>query len=479
MNINPVEMLLSESYELKVLVPCGENNFMGLIKMNPYSITLQVNGEESLSRKYSYGFENIEKLECAEYINGRSVILYGLEFKGGSRSRITSPSGDSVVHFKAEYEASYSIIGFFSHPNYQFFSGISVSSKCIREWASITKRQQNILLNLSRGEGVFDQDEELLCELSRPIGDDLFLSVDYSPSASFSLDDLSCSNNLHISMNLLFCNGLSSAEVYEKYLDLYSLMFFVMGGHLDIEKILIHGNYNREEIFLFYPQLKRKKVSQNNYKLFPLGKDLFDPSLGLPAFPDTAIENYFLLNRSDREIFYKYLRYRGMESAEERYLGFFRLLERLCHVRKNFVDPSKLDKLIRKSKPFLTKYFDGDTRNITSLLAKLKHSNKNKYNTLSCMQKFYARFPEGHDDKLMYNKDSLVELCKLRNDITHANDTEIEQLEMEGKTTFIEMLLVYALFEKIGIGFEITKKIIYRMHGFSRIRNHEPVVWCR
>ncbi len=138
-----------------------------------------------------------------------------------------------------------------------------------------------------------------------------------------------------------------------------------------------------------------------------------------------------------------------MENPEERFLGYFRILESLCFNKKSYLDEVLLEKLSNRIKPYLIKVF-GDKKSVTSFLKGLPRYNNSKYNTQKCILDFYLKIPVLLSGTWKLEKSNIGEICKLRNDITHANDYSISDSRLEENVKFIEVLLVFSLFEKLA-----------------------------
>jgi hypothetical protein len=182
--------------------------------------------------------------------------------------------------------------------------------------------------------------------------------------------------------------------------------------------------------------------------------DVFPHYLGLPA--------------SDREYLKKYLRYRQLENPEERFLGFFRLLEKLCFQKASYLPEGRLQLLLDRAKPFLIKHF-GDKSNVNSMLKRLPHWNRSKLNTESCVRRFMKGLPADTLARWIYSTDDLTEICKLRNDLTHANEVEPDTTDIERKSKFIEVVLVIRLLIHIGVSLPDAASISVRLQHHDMI----------
>ena len=80
-----------------------------------------------------------------------------------------------------------------------------------------------------------------------------------------------------------------------------------------------------------------------------------------------------------------------------------------------------------------------------------------------------AELPDEILDRWVYGKSDMEGICKLRNDLTHANELEPGADEIERKAKFIEALLVIRLLVLIGVPVPDTALICPRLHQHDLI----------
>ena len=209
--------------------------------------------------------------------------------------------------------------------------------------------------------------------------------------------------------------------------------------------------------------------------MFPLGKNLRLDFTGLPELPSDVFSNYLQLPEKVKGYFKKFLTSQGMNNPEDRFLGFFRILESLCYKKKNFLDENLLNILVARVEPYFIKRFS-DKKSVKGFLSGINRYNGSKYNTAKCIQDFYVRIEKTIADKWIFSKSDIVSICSLRNDITHANDYNVTEQEIEEKTKFVEVLVYFALFESIGVDLSISTKVIDRVYGYHIIKKPQEII---
>jgi hypothetical protein len=173
--------------------------------------------------------------------------------------------------------------------------------------------------------------------------------------------------------------------------------------------------------------------------------------------------------------FGKYIKYRHLENPEERFLGFFRLLEKLCLQKESFLPEEKLISLLKRSRSLLIRYFD-DKKNVERVLDRLIGWNNSKLNTAGCITKFFKNIPKDLRQRWIYGANDINNICGLRNDLTHANEVEPEAYEVEMKAKFIEVLLVMRLLIAIDVPIEDAALIAPRLQDHSLIEKRVNAV---
>ena len=108
------------------------------------------------------------------------------------------------------------------------------------------------------------------------------------------------------------------------------------------------------------------------------------------------------------------------------------------------------------------------------------HVNTLKLNAASFIGKLLKRLPVKLTSQWMYKRSDVNAICKLRNDLTHANELEPNELDVENKAKFIEVLLVVSLLEKIGVPLETGARIVPRLKRYHLIEKPiSPVINVR
>lgn len=327
------------------------------------------------------------------------------------------------------------------------FDSLKISSPAIGKWVGYTSTSQRILEAYhTSSESLFDIDHDLNIELQN----NRSVSVSYNIEISDRHDIFQSSLSFPPSLIFNFDNA-TAAQAVSEFNKSSTFISFFLGFSPDIKSIEFYGNFYR--CTMYYPgNIKHPKKKMDEWVLYPLGWDLvplFNHS-GLPAIPPEAFKNYFDGDDNLQDTISKFVTYREMHNIEDRFLGFFRLLERICLQKKSHINEQQLDKLLAHSKELLAS-FGLTSRKRKDFESSIRRANSSKYNTEKCISDFIEKLPTEVTEKLETKKSELTNICKLRNDITHANPYSIGRYEIYHYTNFIQSLLFCGLLKKLGV----------------------------
>ena len=459
---------LHESYEFDVIVHDERNNFAGKLSLSLKKCTILISGEQTLERKYSSGWADREELICRDL--NKTFILKNLSIHY-VRQRAIQAEPCQIGFFEVEFTIGFVLFLPLDRASHVSISSISIHSSLIGSWIGSTIKQESIVTTYSQG-GLARNHDEILTEFFTKAGNNSIMVAHYKFSWQRSPHEFKSGIFFPPCLTTNYHTPIPSSQARIELEKIYNLFSLLVGGDFAPEKIEIYCTApGLQKAGSFYmPVAHLAKKDSRRAILFPLGKDLRFDQLGLPSFPLEAINAYFCMTVQDLEIWGKYSRYRKLENPEERFLGYFRLLERLCFKQKTFLDEPKLSALIIKAKPYMTKRF-GDKKSVTSFLNGIPRYNSSKYNTSKCIQDFYTSIPKELTSTWKLQKTDIDKICKIRNDISHANDFLVSDdfiLECE---SFAHALLLISMLKKIGIDIETSSKIISRMPGYHFIRS--------
>jgi hypothetical protein len=458
------EFDLNKKYEFRVSVNGEFGCFSAELKLSPEAITLRIGGDQVGLRRWGYTKWELESLEC-----------FGLEWNFNLFDLHCVKSGSfavgemlgTVLHFEAEYVAGYAIISSAGTVNLDMRS-IHLLSPSLEKWVGYTEKHQEIIDNqvsgsrvgLISGFGDFDTTE--FCISINGEGE---IAVNYNIMAKASPFEFEVGVRFPPSFCVFSKSQILPKDVMQLYQKTYAFLSLLHGHELQIDRIeLCEDDPRTGNTYLYYPKPILSTYEHSSYSWFPLGHNLRFDTLGLLAFPFESIRKYFSKEYAVSEKWNKYLKYRRMTNVEERFLGYFRLLESLTKITKSFLDPDLLKIKVIRVESIMVRIF-GQRKDVKGFLRGIERYNNSKYNTEKCILDFYKKLPEEVLSGWCLKQDAITSICKLRNDISHANDYFESNDDLLSKCAFIESLLIVALLETIDVPISTTAKLIGRLPG--------------
>ncbi|WP_244861886.1 HEPN domain-containing protein [Pseudomonas sp. Ost2] len=455
---------LNKDYEFRVSVEGSVGSFSAVLKLSQNAISIRISGDQVGLRMWGDAKWELESLECAG--NGWNYLLFDLHC-AKSGSYIVGEMPGNAIHFEIEYTAKYAVISRQAVLDMDFRS-IHLYSPSLAKWVGYTEKQQEIIEDQVSGSRVglvsnFDNFDTTEFCIDDEDGGQIALNYNIKANASpFEFE-------VGIRFPLSFCvfkncqiNPVDTLALYQKC---YSLLSLLHGQELVMDRIeLWEDDAKNGEAFIYYPKPAPTSNDYTSYSWYPLGHKLRFNDLGLSPFPLESISKYFSESYEFSEKWAKYLKYRRMSSVEERFLGYFRLLESLTKKTKSFLDPDLLSVQVERVEKLMIKIF-GCRKEVKSFLRGVGRYNETKYNTEKCMIDFYKKLPVKVVGGWRLKQESIKSICKLRNDISHANDYFETDDEILAKCTFVESLLMVSLLETVGVSISSSSSLIFRMPG--------------
>lgn len=447
MNKTLEELQLGESYRFSVVVKNNGTHFAGDLSLSPEGCTLVVRGDVFEGRSSTFEWYEVDELQCASFSG--TFILCGLKGTGGS-SRTLQRHPESIGHFEIRYAISRVIFQQGQMFGPEEYVGFKIHSLSIARWIGATTTQHAIAAASDKNT-LFGQNSPINAEFQVDMPNLGNVAVTYELSMGY-LHDFSVGIHFPPVLSVFFDTTRNATETISVFQEMETLFSFLLGYPLAAERIQLITRAGGHRPSSLYVAGHRKDVTdfERRYPFFPLGHNLSHDQLGLPPLPIDVFPTYMGLLDNDRAFIKKYLWYRHLDNPEERFLGFFRLLEKLCYQNESFLPHDKLQSLLTRATPFLIKYFN-DTKNVRRVIKRMDRLNRSKLDTAGCIKRFMDALPATTLERWTFGAADLEAICKLRNDLTHANELEPDTSDIATKAKFIEVLLVIRLLHHIGV----------------------------
>lgn len=443
----------NETYSFEVIVKDNKENFAGKLIISPNGSTLRVMGERAFSKKFSTS----QVIECKTLRNWFLLTDLSLNSWRSTSLRMDDRE-DRGGFYEVEFQVGFIIKASTRINSDTLFNGFNFDADMVGKWTGITNKLTDLLYE-HRDLGKNDP-----TLFTKPLGNLGEAYITYNLSLHSSLESMSSGVKLTPVLGIFLNENRSIQDIYKEIKKLYVLLTYFWGEDFSINHLLL-SRLNGDYISAFYTSNVIKDYIK--YPLIPLGFDIQDNYKEFTGLPIEFFTSFYNLPETKVEHFTKYLRYKRMKSNEEKFLGYFRILEKLVHVRGTYVEDVLLNDLLKRAKRILIKKLGSDKRNIERLSKRIMSANGGKYNTATCISKFFNDIPEELQSVMGFNKIDIEPICKLRNDMTHANEYEVSDGDLHNYTRFIHLLLIFALFDKsLGLSLDLLVPLSSR---FSRI----------
>lgn len=221
----------------------------------------------------------------------------------------------------------------------------------------------------------------------------------------------------------------------------------------------------------FYKQSFELKT-KHRYVFFPNMTNLRFPFLNY-EFDFNIFSNYFNLSNHRRNLFYEFIKYKRFSNSEEKFLGFYRILEFLTVNKKKYFESIE-DSFIERIKKIL--YKTNNKKVVNSYMQRCLKINDNKYNTHKCFSDFFNSLDDKVKEEIYFNIPELEKISKLRNDITHFNPYEITEEELLKYICVLEFLLINRLLRELNIDEKTILILSKRYDRLHSIRKKEEKI---
>jgi hypothetical protein len=432
--------------------------YSGILLIENSGVSLEVYGEVGenrliISRDHFFG-KQLDGLECIvrrEHI----FYLYGVTIV---KFRQRTIRGSDLSDLRESFKITFSVKYFYlrkDRPNSSSkkdkISCVKIISPTINTWLGVTKKQLKILKYHLKYTP--DQpDWDVLCEFGVKINEHFDISLHYNRAWKQDLNSFSSIAEFPPYLLLSFRNSYPEISTVNQIVsDLFSFFHSLTGYHISIERAFV--SFPSQTSFFPYYNYESVPVDDdlNNYKiLMPYSSDSPFYKDKEVEFPIDCFSNYFNLPHESKDIFKKFGIYSKLKNLEEKFLGFYRVVERLTHKTEFYVEPSLLDPMIDDLRTQLVEN-NIKRKNAKNLTDRFKKLNSQKINSESAIIAFMKSLDKSINEKICHIYEVIPKIVSLRNDITHCNPYYYEQEVIEYYILVLEFFSHILLWREIGL----------------------------
>ncbi|WP_342323491.1 HEPN domain-containing protein [Kosakonia sp. BYX6] len=335
------------------------------------------------------------------------------------------------------------------------FSSISVFGENLKKWSGCTRKLNRIIQRGIINQRPLENDCTEFEKSIRGLGD-IGLYYSFRLGGLDGLHTVGMSVTPHVTIT--FDEEISLDNLIKSYVDLYMLLRFLIGESLNISQVKVDSDscLGRNGAVFYLAEKKTEKNRGNVGVFIPYSTPYYDDSE--EKFPSMVWDAYYNPDNNDtKELIKKYVTYTMVNSNEERFLGFYRIIETMTIKKSSYVDENRLSELLKRSRRFFAKNFP--EASISDFFRAVKRANKSKHNTESSIHHFIKSFPQSMIDALNLDDVKIGDICSSRNKIIHQPLFSESPEKVYKFMKITEALTVLAIMSRLGISVEKIESI--------------------
>lgn len=348
------------------------------------------------------------------------------------------------------------------------FSSISVSGENLKRWTGNTKKLERVI-QAGLVNRLPDDNDCTLFEKNIPGLGRIGLYYSFRMGGLDGLHTVGMS--VEPNFTITFIDEVDLDELIKCYTDLYMLLRFLIGEPINITYVKIHSySCLGREGASFYLAEKKGELKRNRSSIsIPYSSPYYDDSE--KEFPSMIWDGYYSQDNGDiKELIKKYVSYTMVNNNDEKFLGFYRILETMTLKKSSYVDENGLTELLKQNKDIFSAKFPNAS--ISDFFRAIKKANKSKYNTESCIHHFINDFPTLMIEELNLRSVQINDICTSRNKIIHQPLFSESADKIYRFMEVTEALAFLAILSNLGISVKKVEEIAL-FNGFQHIFRHK------
>ena len=449
------EIQHGKQQSFKVDVKIGNSRYYsGSLSINKEGATLEVYGEvignECIITYNQLRGENIEYVSCVD--SWHLFHLYDLTvFRFNQR---TIHGADGRQSFHIVFSVRYFYVSK-EHPGSRYqheeFSSIIFHSPIITKWLGITEKQLRIFRNAVNTR-LPTSDIDLRYEFGVDATENISLTVHYKGEWRQDPNHHCITSEYPPYLAVYFRKKYPCFnEIKQITTEILSLFYVLTGQPVVIEKAFLSSSRGTHELpYYFSESPTMENEIRNKDILVPFNTNSPFHKEEEEIFPVEIFKKYFNLNDKGRDIYRKFYIYDNMNNVEEKFLGLFRIVERLSYIESSYVDDSILEPLLDKLREQLT---NASVKNkyAKKLTERFRKVNRQKIPAQSAILGFMRSLSDDIYERISHLEKDIIRIVELRNDITHCKSYSLREKEFERFNLILNYLCYLLLWREIGL----------------------------
>jgi len=470
--IKEIQYAKLQSFEVNVKI--GDSKYYsGSLSISKEGATLEIYGElisgDCIITLNQLMGENIEYITCVyrEYL----FHLYDLSvFRFKQR---TIYGADGRESFRVLFSVKYFYVSR-AHPGTRYqdeeFSSLIIHSPTITKWLGITEKQLRIFRNASNMR-LPTSERDLWYEFGVEVTENISLAVHYKAAWRLDPDNHRAISEFPPYLAAYFRRKYPCFnEIKQIVTDILSLFYALTGQPVIIEKAFLTSSRGSRGLPCYFSgSTSIESEITNEEILVPFNTHSHFHKEREQIFPLEIFKKYFNLNEKVRDIYRKFNLYDNMHNVEEKFLGLFRIVERLTYIESSYVDDSILEPLLDELKERLTNT-GVKNKYAKKLTDRFRAINRQKINTESAILSFMKSLSGDIYERISHLEKDIIRIVKLRNDITHCKPYSLREKEFERFNLILNYLCYLLLWREIGLDTH------NRYNGLINLRKYSELI---
>jgi len=446
------------------------------ININQQNATLEIFGEvEDDEKIISYKHFMGENIYYLEGINSKYKFhFYDLNVFYFVQRSIHSNTKRNAFHIKLIIKYFHlSIAHQSSHYKSNIYSSLTIYSPTITKWLGITEKQLEIFNNSSKSR-LPSKDFDLLCEFSMELENSFNLNILYNAVWKRNYNSHKTISEFPPYLNVNFRSIFPDfTQIKQIISEIISLFYALTGKPVLIEKAFLcfPGHTKKVPFYLSGSNLHGKDVKNKDMLLCYSSDHLFNKEKE-PAFPIETFHNYFCLENWKKDVFRKFYIYDTIHNKEERFIGLFRIVEKLSYIQSVYVEKEVLRNGLETMRgELINKGVKAKTAN--KLIERFFQVNNQKINAESAIFQFLRSLEKETYNDIKHLEKEIQKIITLRNAITHCKPYTLVENEIERYILVLNYICILLLWREIGLSKHKAFKTLHYLYGYRNLEKKE------
>jgi hypothetical protein len=459
MKIDKYDLSNKYIHDVKVVSTNGFTCY-GKLSLNPECIELDIIHESTTLRCPQFNISNTV-ISCND--GSSQYILVGLKHLTSKHTTLDYQQNVSFITLKFEVNCVLRWSGHAAKAKGVY--GLNVISQELIDWIGSTTTQDALLRNPND-----DTLREFEWQAIKSVENSFIpynVLVAYSKHRTYG-KQLSATDRL-IPQVLFQFPEINLENLPNKIHEIMSFLSFLIGKSISQAELRVQlsGSLSNSAQLYIKTNAHHGVSRASDGAFIPLGMNLRFPAPLSSSICEEPFWNYFQNIEDIGRLTRDYIRFRDFAISEERFIGMFRILERLTFKVSTYFEPKILnDEIVEFCK---SSKIPGTKRHIVDFTKRVKKLNEQKGNAESSIGEFLKIFTPDMRRIAQINNIDISEIVRLRNDIAHGKLINSSEEDFNRLSYLCQSLACGSLMHKLGFSLKTICTSIFKINNYRRI----------